>query len=168
MKTRIAISLLVLGTLAFAGCGSASGSDDASPAAREVSAVPTDDASPSSSAALPDCRAYRAAISRAYADPESTVIPSGLTGEDARAVTTDRQGFQSSVAAHAQGIAGRQAAADQARAAVAAGSTDLSDRLVSMPVTDDTAQYRQTLLSKWQSYVDQEIPRILSRQGCAS
>lgn len=145
MHAKIIIPTLILGVVALGGCA---GGDDSS--------------------ALPDCRSYRAAISRAYADPESTVIPSGLTEDDARDLTTDREAFQSNLAEHTRRIASQRAAADQARAAVATGSKDLGDQLVAMPVTDDTAQYRQTQRAKWQAYVDAEIPRILSRQGCSS
>lgn len=145
MKTRMAISLIALGTVLFAGCGGASGNDES---------------------ALPDCRSYRAAISRAFEDPESTVTPTGLSVEDKRAVVNERQSFQAAIAAHAQEIADQQAGAARAKAAVAAGSTSVGDLLMSGKVMDDTAQHRQAQLTRWQTYVDQEIPRILSRQGC--
>ena len=150
MKTRSIIAALAVtaGAATLAGCGGQSGT---------------------ASSGLPDCRTYRAAISRAYADPESTVAPTGLKSEDAAAVTKDRQAFQSAVAGYAQQDAADQKAHDAAVAAVAAGSTDLGDQLASLSVPgSNTAQNRQRLTPNWQAYVDQEIPRVMSRQGCAS
>lgn len=149
MKAKIIIPTLVLGAVALGGCSGGG-----------------------QSSALPDCRSYRAAISRAYSDPESQALLTGLTKDDALAVTNDREAFQADISKHAGQIASRQAARTSALAAGPSASDSLGDALgnaiARTPVTDDTAQYLQSQLTKWQAYVDKEIPRILSRQGCAA